>query len=237
MKDKLLKLLGLKEDATDDAIVAGVEELRRTAGGEHAGARVEGKTRVLKAIAKHAGLDIDWSELKGDDEALSALAVEMGVKLKGARGTKPGDGKAGKSGNGDEGGAGDDAAAQAQAAAEAQAKVMAPVQDSYIVLELQKRGIFNADLVPVVLQSLKRDKLTFTKAGEAISGVTIPDEEITRLHKEMPSVFKQGVDILSPKPAAGGGTGESSAGDEVANLHKKLTDRAATSVLGKAKQA
>lgn len=232
MKERLLKLLGLKADADDDAIVGAVEDLKKNLGAEHAGARVDGKTRILKAIAKHAGLEIDWSEYKGDDEALSALAVELGVKLKGARGgNQPLKNKA-KPGDADDDTADDAAAAAAQAANE---KAQRGVQDSYITLALQQRNVFNPDMVPFVLQKLDRAKLQFKKDGEVVTGVTIPDDEIKRLHTEMPSAFKQGVDIQSPAPNKAGDD-KPAQDSELDNLHKDLSGRAADSVMGKAKQ-
>lgn len=230
MKERLLKLLGLKADADDDALVAAVEELKKNLGAEHAGARVDGKMRILKAIAKHAGLEIDWSEYKGDDEALSALAVELGVKLKGGRGGTPPKKSDTKSDDDD---AGNDSAADAAKAANE--KALRTVQDSYITLALQQRNVFNADMVSFVLQKLDRTKLQFTKDGEVVTGVTIPDDEIKRLHTEMPSAFKQGVDIRSPAPNKSGDDKPPQDG-ELDRLHKDLAGKAADSVMGKAKQ-
>lgn len=230
MKERLLKLLGLKADADDDALVAAVEELKKNLGAEHAGARVDGKMRILKAIAKHAGLEIEWSEYKGDDEALSALAVELGVKLKGGRGGTPPKKSDTKSDDDD---AGNDSAADAAKAANE--KALRTVQDSYITLALQQRNVFNADMVSFVLQKLDRTKLQFTKDGEVVTGVTIPDDEIKRLHTEMPSAFKQGVDIQSPAPNKSGDDKPPQDG-ELDSLHKDLAGKAADSVMGKAKQ-
>jgi len=233
MKERLLKLLGLKADADDDALVAAVEQLKRDLGGEHAGARVDGKTRILKAIAKHAGLEIDWSEYKGDDEALSALAVELGVKLKGGRGGTPAQKAKGKQDDADDADNGDDAAADAAKAANE--KATRAVQDSYITMALQQRNVFNADMVSFVLQKLDRTKLQFAKDGEVVTGVTIPDDEVKRLHTEMPSAFKQGVDIQSPPPKKSGDD-KSAQDSELDSLHKDMAGRAADAVMGKAKQ-